>query len=161
MSIKQRFIWFLTCAVLFPFTGLAQTKSENIMKLMDLTKPDSVIFVNLSRSLPAMVTHVQKEQNDTLLRPELSAYAKMELGNSLHAFKQKEMVDAYDSRFSEEEIKQLVGFFSTSAGKKWNSYGFDIMREMMRASAKIVTTDIKDKLTSKVKEIMKAEKTKE
>jgi hypothetical protein len=157
--MKRYLLAFACLAIATASAG--QTQKEDLIKeLLKITGQDSLLAASLSKAVPQLVSYVQQQQGDTASRPDLEPYARMELGNAVHAFSLKEIVPAYDQRYSEEELKTLVDFLKSSAGRKYVRIEREMQESFMQESYKVMMVDLRELLKVKVQALMAAEQQK-
>ena len=111
----------------------AKTKQDNIKELFQLMQTDSVAAKMMNSMIPMMMNPMSLPQDSTA-KSKLDATMKkmtqvmMVITNRLL---NEDMTGLYDKYYTESEIKDLVTFYKSPAGKKMVAVSPDLNKEMM------------------------------
>lgn len=111
----------------------AQTKQENIKVLFQLMQTDSVVEKMMNSMIPVMMKSIPQAQDSTS-KSQLDATMKKMTQVMMTITKRllnEDMVGLYDKYFTEIEIKDLVSFYKSPAGKKMVAVSPELNKEMM------------------------------
>jgi len=143
---KMMLVLLLTISALLNVQ--AQTKQENIKVLFRLMQVDSIAAKMMNSMMP-MLTNSMSLPQDSTAKSQLDATMKkmtqvmMVITNRLL---NEDMIGLYDKYFTESEIKDLVTFYKSPAGKKMIAVMPDLNKEMMMILIKKYIPEIRQML---------------
>jgi len=111
----------------------AKTKQENIKVLFQLMQTDSVVEKMMNSMLP-MLTNSMSQPKDSTAKVQLDATMKKMTQVMMVITKRlinEDMTALYDKYFTESEIKDLVTFYKSQAGRKMIAVMPDLNKEIM------------------------------
>lgn len=114
-------------------TVQSQTKQENIKVLFQLMQTDSVVDKMMNSMIPMLLKSMPQPQ-DAAATDKMNAMMKKMSGVMMTITKRllnEDMTVLYDKYFTEAEIKDLVAFYKSSAGKKMISVTPELNKEMV------------------------------
>lgn len=115
---------FLNCSAL--------TKQENIKVLFQLMQTDSVVEKMMNSMIPMLTKSVP--QQDSTANSQMAAMMNKMTQVMMVITKRllnEDMIGLYDKYFTESEIKDLVTFYKSPAGKKMVAVSPDLNKEMV------------------------------
>ena len=128
---KLIFVLFVFMTALLNLS--AQTKQENIKVLFQLMQTDSVVDKMMSSMIPMLIKSVPQPQDSTGLAKMNAMMKKMSdvMMNITKRLLNEDMTGLYDKYFTDAEIKDLVAFYKSSAGKKMVAVSPELNKEMV------------------------------
>jgi hypothetical protein len=153
--MKKFIIIIISCLV---FGGIisAQTKKDDIRELFTLLDPGQMIdkiFENM--------IDVFKHHGNTQIRhedqEEFTAYLTNEVKKMTDNLINEHMLNIYDKYFTHEEIKSLIKFYKTPAGKKMITTMPDIQKDIMTIMMNKHIPEFQEKIQKKMEELNKPE----
>lgn len=128
----------------------AQTKQENIKVLFQLMQTDSVVEKMMNSMIPVMMNSMPQVQDSTAKSQMTSMMKKMtQLAMDVtNRLLNEDMAAMYDKYYTEKDIKDLVAFYKSPAGKKMVKISPDLNKEMMM----ILMTKYLPELQSKIRD---------
>jgi len=130
------------------FNCQAQTKQENIKVLFQLMQTDSVVEKMMNSMLPIMMNSIPQQQDSTaksLMDATMKKMTQVMLDITKRLLNE-DMVGLYDKYFTERDIKDLVAFYRSSAGKKMIAVSPELDKEMMTILMSKYMPEIQNKL---------------
>jgi hypothetical protein len=145
----------MSCLV-FSGTISAQTKKDDIRELFTLLDPGQMIdkiFENM--------IDVFKHHGNTQIRhedqEEFTAYLTNEVKKMTDNLINEHMLNIYDKYFTHEEIKSLIKFYKTPAGKKMITTMPDIQKDIMTIMMNKHIPEFQEKIQKKMEELNRPE----
>jgi hypothetical protein len=145
----------MSCLV-FSGTISAQTKKDDIRELFTLLDPGQMIdkiFENM--------IDVFKHHGNTQIRhedqEEFTAYLTSEVKKMTDNLINEHMLNIYDKYFTHEEIKSLIKFYKTPAGKKMITTMPDIQKDIMTIMMNKHIPEFQEKIQKKMEELNRPE----
>jgi hypothetical protein len=138
---KVLFISVLT--VLFTVNTIAQDKTADVKKLIELMQSDKMISGMLN-SMTAAFSQTPELQN------VFSSEFIVEEMKALMKKMEEEMVSIYSKHFTHEEIKELVKFYQSPAGKKFIEKTPELQNDMMSVMMSKYMPEFQEKLMQKL-----------
>ena len=128
---KLLIVLFLSMSVFLSVQ--AQTKQENIKVLFQLMQTDSVVEKMMNSMIPMMMKSMPqpKDSAATVKMNEMMKKMSNVMNQITKRLLNEDMTGLYDKYFTETEIKDLVAFYKSSAGKKMISVSPELNKEMM------------------------------
>jgi uncharacterized protein len=111
----------------------AATKQENIKALFTLMQTDSMA-VKMMNSMMPMLMNPASTVKDSTARVQREAMLKKITGVMMDITKRlmnEDMTALYDKYYSEKDIKDLLAFYKSDAGKKMVKITPDLNKEMI------------------------------
>lgn len=128
---KLLFVLFVSMTTFL--TVQAQTKQENIKVLFQLMQTDSVVDKMMNSMIPMLLKTVPQPQDTAATNKMNAMMTKMTnvMRTITNRLLNEDMTVLYDKYFTEAEIKGLVSFYQSSAGKKMISVTPELNKEMV------------------------------
>jgi hypothetical protein len=153
--MKKVFIIIISSLI---FSGIisAQTKKDDIRELFTLLDPGQMIdkiFENM--------IDVFKHHGNTQIRQEnqeeFTAYLTKEVKEMTDNIINEHMLNIYDKYFTHEEIKALIKFYKTPAGKKMITTMPAIQKDIMTIMMNKHIPEFQEKIQRKMEELNRRE----
>lgn len=129
----KKILFVLLLSISVSLNCQAQTKQENIKVMFQLMQTDSVVEKMMNSMLPVMMKSIPQAQDSTA-KSQLDATMKKMTQVMMTITKRllnEDLVGLYDKYFTESEVKDLVTFYKSSAGKKMVAVSPELNKEMM------------------------------
>lgn len=143
----------ITCLVLavVPFAG-AQSKKENIRELLTLMGAEEQYGQSIKTMIPMMLRQYQSSATEAQ-RKILTDFANKEGKAMMKSVLEQDIAAYYEKTFSETEIRDILAFYKSPAGKKLVKSSPEIQTELTQLMMKKYLPDFQKKLAAKMKEI--------
>ncbi len=130
----------------------AQTKKDDIRELFTLLDPGQMIDKIFENMIDVFKHHgnTQIRQQD---QEEFTDYLTKEVKSMTDNLINEHMLNIYDKYFTHEEIKSLIKFYKTPAGKKMISTMPDIQKDIMTIMMNKHIPEFQEKIQKKMEEL--------
>ena len=130
----------------------AQTKKDDIRELFTLLNPGQMIDKIFENMIDVFKHHgnTQIRQED---QEEFTAYLIKEVKTMTDNLINEHMLNIYDKYFTHEDIKNLIEFYKTPAGKKMITTMPDIQKDIMTIMMNKHIPEFREKIQKKMEEL--------
>lgn len=153
--MKKILIITISCII---FSGIisAQTKKDDIRELFTLLDPGQMIDKIFENMIDVFKHHgnTQIRQED---QEEFTAYLAKEVKEMTDNLINEHMLNIYDKYFTHQEIKDLIKFYKTPAGKKMITTMPDIQKDIMTIMMNKHIPEFQEKIQRKMEELNRRE----
>ena len=134
----------------------AQTKKDDIRELFTLLDPGQMIDKIFENMIDVFKHHgnTQISHED---QEEFTAYLTKEVKTMTDNLINEHMLNIYDKYFTHEEIKNLIEFYKTPAGKKMITTMPDIQKDIMTIMMNKHIPEFQEKIQKKMEELNRPE----
>jgi uncharacterized protein len=149
--MKKMLLVLMFC-IPFLMNGYSQTKQESIKQLFQLMQQDSAISKMMGSVMP-MITTKMDQMPDSASRSmanEKIQFMVKTVENMTTRMINEDMVGLYDQYFTQKEIKDLIVFYKSSAGKKMVQVTPDIQKDLMLILIKKYLPELQNTLKGKL-----------
>ncbi len=149
--MKKLFVIFISFMLLGGILS-AQTKKDDIRELFTLLDPGQMIDKIFENMIDVFKHHgnTQIRQQD---QEEFTDYLTKEVKSMTDNLINEHMLNIYDKYFTHEEIKSLIKFYKTPAGKKMISTMPDIQKDIMTIMMNKHIPEFQEKIQKKMEEL--------
>ncbi len=149
--MKKLFVIFISFMLLGGILS-AQTKKDDIRELFTLLDPGQMIDKIFENMIDVFKHHgnTQIRQQD---QEEFTDYLAKEVKAMTDNLINEHMLNIYDKYFTHEEIKSLIKFYKTPAGKKMISTMPDIQKDIMTIMMNKHIPEFQEKIQRKMEEL--------
>lgn len=153
--MKKVIIIIISCLV-FSLMLSAQTKKDDIRELFTLLDPGQMIDKIFENMIDVFKHHgnTQIRQED---QEEFTAYLIKEVKEMTDNLINEHMLKIYDKYFTHEEIKDLIRFYKTPAGKKMITTMPHIQKDIMTIMMNKHIPEFQEKIQRKMEELNRPE----
>jgi hypothetical protein len=130
----------------------AQTKKDDIMELFTLLDPGQMID-KIFENMIDVFKHHGNTQIRQEYQEEFTDYLAKEVKAMTDNLINEHMLNIYDKYFTHEEIKSLIKFYKTPAGKKMIATMPDIQKDIMTIMMNKHIPEFQEKIQKKMEEL--------
>lgn len=141
-------------------TAQDQAKKADIKELIYLLNSDKIIDGMTNNMLEILNQQGQARMQDEKQRKAFEEYSKYLIDETKILSKiliEEESVNIYDKYLTHNEVKELIKFYKTPAGKKLIQVTLDISSDSMKAMSEKYLPEFQEKLKVKMMEIIERE----
>jgi hypothetical protein len=143
----------ITClALALVPTAVAQTKKENIRELLVLMGAEEQYGQSIKTMVPMMLRQYQSSATEAQ-RKILTDFANKEGKVMMKTVLDQDITAYYEKTFTDGEIRDILAFYKTPAGKKLVKSSPEIQQELSQVMMKKYLPEFQKKLAAKMKEI--------
>lgn len=153
----MRDLLLIILSVIFSMSTFAQDKGSDIKYLLKLTSSEQVSEAMMNSMLPVMKKQFSEKIKNSADKEKFAGIMEnimVEVVNEVKELSNKlvnvEMVNIYDKHFTHEEIKDLITFYESPAGKKILERSPEITSELMNIMMNKYMPDFQTSLNSKL-----------
>jgi len=119
---------------LMTVSASSQTKQESIKQLFHLMQTDSMMEKTFTAIVPTIMAQIPQEYKDSVKSATMNQFMNSLITSSKEMCKKmldEDVVALYDKLFSEDEIKDMIVFYSSPTGKKMIEKSPEMQKEIV------------------------------
>jgi uncharacterized protein len=147
-------ISILTFGILI--ASFSQDKASDLKHLFTLMNTDKMIDAMINSMLPILEKQAKEQITGADAQEKYTKYVDFLMNETRELSKKVinvELVQIYDKYFTQQEIKDLIGFYESPTGQKMLNITPEITKDLMNAMSEKYIPDFQAKLIKKLEEL--------
>ena len=148
----KRLLLFACLVLLLAPAASAQTKKDNIREMITLSGAEAQYGESVTTMVPMLVRQYSTGATEAQ-RKALTDFAGKEGKSMMKKVVDQDIAAYYDKNFTDVEIREILAFYKTPAGKKMVKLAPQIQKELTQVMMSKYLPDLQKKLANKMKEL--------